>query len=86
MSLEHPCWAHNSMMHCTHMFEPLRTLYASKLMLFLHCCCMAAAAAAAAGASGPYANKVWGPAPADGSFETITPEEVDQAKQDAKVR
>jgi hypothetical protein len=29
---------------------------------------------------------VWGPAPADGSFETITPEEVTQAKQDAKVR
>lgn len=43
-----------------------------------HCC------TAECGA-GPYANKVWGPAPKDGSFETITPAELQQAKEDAKV-
>jgi len=29
--------------------------------------------------------QVWGPAPADGSFETITPQEFDEAKQQAQV-
>lgn len=36
-------------------------------------------------AQGPYANKVWGPAPPDGSFETITPAEFEEAKADAQA-
>jgi hypothetical protein len=43
------------------------------------CCCVSCAACS------PYANVVWGPAPADGSFEVITTEQITQAKEAAVV-
>jgi hypothetical protein len=43
------------------------------------CCCVPCAACS------PYANVVWGPAPADGSFEVITSQQIQEAKEAAAV-
>lgn len=47
--------------------------------------CLLIAAAAATAAGSPYANVVWGAAPADMSYPVVTPQEVTMAQEAAAV-